>query len=106
MRVLLPAPFSPTTAWTSPAMTSRSTVSRTGTPKKLLVMPRIWRRGTPGSAPADSRVAVGPVLALDSGLSIRLGQLNHALLYRRPIPLVNAPERRRRRGSQIAADCL
>src|SRR5215207_2220716 len=74
-------------------MTSRSTASRTGTPKKLLVMPRIWRRGTPGWAPSDSRVAAGPVPALDARLSICLGQLNHAVLYRRLIHLVNARDR-------------
>src|SRR3954469_14199864 len=52
IRVDLPAPFSPRIAWTSPGRTSRSTSRRTGTPKKLFVMPRISRMG----AGADVRV--------------------------------------------------
>ena len=35
IRVDLPAPFSPISAWTSPARTSKSTASRTGLPWKL-----------------------------------------------------------------------
>ena len=45
----LPAPFSPTIAWTSPAFRSRSTPCRTSTPTKLLRMPSICRSGTPFS---------------------------------------------------------
>ncbi|WP_244461190.1 hypothetical protein, partial [Microbispora triticiradicis] len=54
MSVDLPAPFSPTTAWTSPADTSRSTPPSTRTPRKLLPMPVILstrlalRDGAPG----------------------------------------------------------
>ena len=40
MRVLLPAPFSPTTAWTSPRGTSKLTSERAATPGKVLVMCR------------------------------------------------------------------
>src|SRR6266566_9470875 len=36
----LPAPFSPTSAWISPARTSRSTWSLATTPGKAFVMPR------------------------------------------------------------------
>ena len=41
MSVDLPAPFSPTTAWISPARQSRSTPWSTSTPRKLLRIPRI-----------------------------------------------------------------
>ena len=34
MRVLLPAPFSPTTAWNSPVRMSRETLLRASTPGK------------------------------------------------------------------------
>jgi hypothetical protein len=63
-------------------------------------MPRIWSSGTPGSAPAEPRVAGGAAPALDAKLSIRRRQLNHAVLYRRPNGLVNAP------GSQVNATGL
>ena len=42
-----PAPFSPTTAWTSPARHSRSTPKSTFTPTKLFSMPRITSSGVP-----------------------------------------------------------
>jgi hypothetical protein len=37
----LPAPFSPNSAWISPARTCKSTASLATTPGKSLVMPRI-----------------------------------------------------------------
>ena len=37
--VLLPAPFSPTRAWTSPARRSKSTCESAWTPGKVLSMP-------------------------------------------------------------------
>ena len=40
MSVLLPAPFSPSRAWTSPTRTSKSTPSLATTPGKRLTMPR------------------------------------------------------------------
>ena len=40
----LPAPFSPTTAWISPACTARFTSRSAVTPGKRLVMPRMSRR--------------------------------------------------------------
>src|SRR5690606_5370338 len=43
MRVLLPAPFSPSSAWISPARTSKFTLLLASTPGKRLVMPRISR---------------------------------------------------------------
>src|SRR5688572_13975534 len=41
----LPAPFSPTIAWISPALSSRSTPWSTSTPTKLFRIPCIWSRG-------------------------------------------------------------
>src|SRR3954469_7480227 len=43
MRVDLPAPFSPTMAWISPALTARLTLFSAFTPGKVLVIPRISR---------------------------------------------------------------
>ncbi len=45
IRVLLPAPFSPTNACTSPGRTSKSTPSRARTPGKLLFIPRMRSQG-------------------------------------------------------------
>src|SRR5690625_1501865 len=45
MNVDLPAPFSPTTAWTSPRLTVRSTSVSARTPGNVLVIRRIWRIG-------------------------------------------------------------
>src|SRR4051794_32886295 len=44
--VLLPAPFSPSRACTSPVRTSKSTSSRATTPGKILRMPCISSTGT------------------------------------------------------------
>src|SRR5476651_2671317 len=43
MSVLLPAPFSPMRAWTSPRRTVKSTPCRALTPGKLFARPRISR---------------------------------------------------------------
>ena len=40
MSVLLPAPFSPTTAWVSPGRTRRCTPSSARTPGKVFTMSR------------------------------------------------------------------
>ena len=45
--VLLPAPFSPSSACTSPTSASKSTWSFASTPGKRLVMPRIVTAGSP-----------------------------------------------------------
>ena len=50
MSVDLPAPFSPSSACTSPRRTSKSTLSLATTPGNVLVMPRICSRGVPGVA--------------------------------------------------------
>src|SRR4051812_9101970 len=59
--VLLPAPFSPSSACTSPAAAAKSTASFARTPGKRLVIPRI---STAGEAPVEpaplwSRTAFG-----------------------------------------------
>src|SRR5882724_10016980 len=65
MRVLLPAPFSPTRAWISPPYASKDTVSLATTPGKALVMPRTESRGavsmidvSVGSSPLESRGSI------------------------------------------------
>src|SRR4029453_16487188 len=45
MRVDLPAPFWPMTAWTSPRPTVSGASSRARPPGKALLIPSIWRRG-------------------------------------------------------------
>src|SRR5438093_1526414 len=46
IKVLLPAPFSPMTAWTSPRATSRETLLRARVAPKLLSTPVTRSRGT------------------------------------------------------------
>src|SRR5260370_17812856 len=52
MSVLLPEPFSPMRACTSPAQIRRSTFLRARTPGKLLVIPRTSRIGRSSLSPA------------------------------------------------------
>src|SRR5256885_8997477 len=61
-RVDLPAPLSPTRAVTSPAFAVRSTSRRTWTAPKLLLIPRISRRGAAAVtvAPRGCRKDAGP----------------------------------------------
>src|SRR5918995_2627370 len=49
IRVLLPAPFSPTSPWISPGSSSKSTPSRAVAPPKRLVTPRSARIGSAAS---------------------------------------------------------
>src|SRR5260221_12380016 len=51
MSVLVPAPFSPMRAWTSPGQIRRSTFLRARTPGKLLVIPRTSRIGRSSLSP-------------------------------------------------------
>src|SRR4030042_2465134 len=62
MRVDFPAPFSPTTACTSPLPTAKLTPRRACTPGKAFAMPRISRAGAVGSTaiPILSRELRGP----------------------------------------------
>src|SRR5436190_9507019 len=60
-RVLFPAPFSPSSAWTSPGAASKSTASFATTPGKRFVIPRIQTaEEAPGSpAPLSSGTELG-----------------------------------------------
>src|SRR5579862_7069462 len=51
-RVLLPAPFSPSRAWTSPTPASKSTPSFATTPGKRFTIPRIATAAPEGAAAA------------------------------------------------------
>src|SRR6476469_5152474 len=53
IRVLLPAPFSPSSAWTSPRRRSKSTSSLASTPGKCLTIPRA-STARAGAAPAGA----------------------------------------------------
>src|SRR5215213_290354 len=52
MSVLLPAPFSPRSAWTSPGRRSKSTWSFARTPGKRLTIPVAWMASSGGAAGA------------------------------------------------------
>src|ERR1022692_142117 len=54
MSVDLPAPFSPTSAWTSPSRSSKETPFRAWTPAKDLVIPAASRSGMIGEDPGVS----------------------------------------------------
>src|SRR5512138_3127404 len=51
-----PAPFSPSSAWTSPGSSSKSTASFASTPGNCLVIPRISRTGPAALIARDSTV--------------------------------------------------
>src|SRR5436190_10899919 len=55
IRVLLPAPFSPSRAWISPGRTLKSTASLARTPGKALTMPRASSAGTTPASLIRSR---------------------------------------------------
>src|SRR5208337_2190664 len=57
MRVDLPAPFSPTMAWTLPGARSRSTSCSTSTPEKLLETP--WTRRMLSAVPVIPSILEG-----------------------------------------------
>src|SRR4051812_13913324 len=57
--VLLPAPFSPSSACTSPAAASKSTPSFARTPGNRLVIPRISTAGEAPVVPAPLRTRTG-----------------------------------------------
>ena len=64
MSVDLPAPFSPTRAWTSPARRSKRQSRRACTPGKSLLMPSISTSGavtTSGTRPPPSGTGPSPV---------------------------------------------
>ena len=59
--VLLPAPFSPSSAWTSPARRSKSTWSLATTPGNALTMPRASRAGAATGAAVSRCAGVGVI---------------------------------------------
>src|SRR6266508_5199965 len=82
-RVVFPAPFSPSSAWTSPFRSSRSTPSRAGAPSKLLLIPRA-RTTTPSEGASAGSRAGSPSVGIAAGTSLR--DPAHAL--DRPVDLV------------------
>src|SRR5215212_2979148 len=67
--VVLPAPFSPSRAWTSPRRNSRSTSRSAQTPSKLF---ETWRAQTAGTSAGTSTPAAGPSpeSAVDAGYTL------------------------------------
>lgn len=63
MRVVFPAPFSPSRAWTSPARTSKLTRSLARTPGKVLVMSRMRTSG--GCSARAGRCSRDPTMVLE-----------------------------------------
>src|SRR5450759_3051768 len=61
IKVDLPAPFSPTNAWTSPGSTSKSTLSSACTPGKRRLRPR---RSSKGCADPGALMAASPLVFL------------------------------------------
>src|SRR5919106_4894074 len=59
MRVVLPAPFSPRRAWTSPPRTSKSIPRLATRSPKRFVIPRSSRAGAPSDAPSTLTSAAG-----------------------------------------------
>ncbi len=84
MSVDLPAPFSPSRAWTSPARTSKSMPRRTWKGPKALVMPRM--------VTSDAADAVAPSASARSRASASIGV--------GPPPVVMLRSRRRCRSSR------
>src|SRR5687767_9271251 len=91
MRVDLPAPFSPTRAWISPASTVRLTSSSALTPGNVLVIPRISRIAAivpPGSAlrargaPQGARLRLIPGSLLHLVLGVVAARDQHLLPVR------------------------
>src|SRR5947209_8544924 len=70
--VLLPAPFSPRSACTSPAAASKSTPSFASTPGKRFVMPRIATAGEAPGIPAPLAARTVPGARSPNGLAWRL----------------------------------
>src|SRR5450756_184069 len=64
MRVDLPAPFSPMSAWTSPERNEKSTLSSASTPGNLMVIPLIC---TMGGTSLSSRLVTRETFSLRGG---------------------------------------
>src|ERR1700759_5378345 len=68
--VLLPAPFSPTRPWISPARSAKSTPRSASTPPKVLLIPFSSRMGDEpsGTTGSDQEVILHPLHAFGIGL--------------------------------------
>ena len=66
IRVDLPAPFSPSNAWISPARRVKSTSSSARSAPKLLLSPRTSRRARAGSEPLSMASLLPPASATDA----------------------------------------
>src|SRR5919197_3302103 len=91
--VVLPAPFSPSSACTSPAAASKSTWSFASTAGKRFVMPRSATAGAASEGVGEEAVASPPAVVL------ALGATDHApdepvhrvqVLHGQPLPLRDA----------------
>src|SRR5213078_4630591 len=79
-RVLLPAPFSPSSACTSPAAASKSTRSFASTPGKRFVIPRIVTAAPCGAAVTAFSLAVsGITAAVRAAGALALRAADHTL---------------------------
>src|SRR5215831_9778900 len=67
--VLLPAPFSPSSACTSPTAASKSTSSFASTPGKRFVIPRMATAGEAPGSPAPLAAWSGPGACCPNGLA-------------------------------------
>ena len=75
MSVDLPAPFSPSSAWTSPARRVSDTSSSACVAPKRLAMPRIWSTGAPAAPPSTVASVTPPrARAACGALSVSLPQ--------------------------------
>src|ERR671939_671070 len=89
--VLLPAPFSPSSACTSPTAASKSTASFATTPGKDFVIPRITTAGDGGAPPAPLRSSSAssanrlPLRAADPALHEPVHRVE--VLHRQALPL-------------------
>src|SRR5215203_501328 len=70
----LPAPFSPTSAWISPARSSKSTPSRARAPANRLTMPSMRRRGSPVIARSATLIRVRDELCRVASVEETVGE--------------------------------
>src|SRR2546421_994156 len=71
IRVDLPAPFSPRSAWTSPSTSSKSTWSLASTPGNCLVIPRSSRTAVAAMSGDSLTGKAGPVARLSACCAVR-----------------------------------
>src|SRR5881397_114446 len=90
-----PAPFSPSSACTSPTATSKSTASFASTPGKRLVIPRMRtadRPAAPADPPLTDRSSSRPIGSTLRAADHALDEPAHRVqvLHRQPLPLRDA----------------